>query len=258
MTAAIVLEDLSKSFGEFVAVDRVSFSVPEGQVFGFMGHNGAGKTTTIRMLLGLTRPTGGRARVLGRDVVAESLAVRGLCGFLPASYGLPRDMSAIEFLAYVGAMFGLSRAEATRRGRELLELFELTAVAGKPLGGFSTGMAQKVGLAQALIGRPRVLFLDEPTSGLDPLGRHHFLTHIRGLAREQGVTVLFSTHILGDVESICEQVAIMHHGRLIACGALQALKAEHRAASMDDLYLELVQAAPTTKQAAPTTKRGAA
>ncbi len=243
MTAAIELDNLTKTYGDLIAVDRVSLRVAEGQVFGFMGHNGAGKTTTIRMLLGLTRPTGGSARVLGRDVVADSLAVRGLCGFLPASYGLPRDMPALDFLAYVGAMFGLSRAEATARGRGLLELFDLGAVAGKALGGFSTGMAQKVGLAQALIGRPRVLFLDEPTSGLDPLGRHHFLTHIRGLAREQGVTVLFSTHILGDVESICEQVAIMHHGRLIACGGLQALKAEHRAATMDDLYLDLVQGA---------------
>jgi ABC-2 type transport system ATP-binding protein len=243
MTAAIELDALTKTYGELVAVDRISFTVPEGQIFGFMGHNGAGKTTTIRMLLGLTRPSGGAARVLGRDVVADSLAVRGLCGFLPASYGLPRDMSALDFLAYVGAMFGLPRAEATARGRALLELFDLGPVAGKALGGFSTGMAQKVGLAQALIGRPRVLFLDEPTSGLDPLGRHHFLTHIRDLARDQGVTVLFSTHILGDVESICEQVAVMHHGRLLACGALQALKAERRAATMDDLYLDLVQGA---------------
>jgi ABC-2 type transport system ATP-binding protein len=231
MTAAIELDVLSKSYGEFVAVDRVSFTVPEGQVFGFMGHNGAGKTTTIRMLLGLTRPTGGAARV------------RAQCGFLPASYGLPRDMTALEFLAYVGAMFGLSRRDALARGRALLELFDLAAVAGKPLAGFSTGMAQKVGLAQALIGRPRVLFLDEPTAGLDPLGRHHFLDHVRGLARDEGVTVLFSTHILSDVESVCERVAVMHHGRLVASGSLYALKAERRAATMDDLYLELVQEA---------------
>jgi ABC-2 type transport system ATP-binding protein len=243
MTAAIELDALSKSYGDVLAVDRVSFTVPEGQVFGFMGHNGAGKTTTIRMLLGLTRPTAGAARVLGRDVVGDSLAVRGLCGFLPASYGLPRDMTALEFLAYVGAMFGLSRRDALVRGRALLELFDLAAVAGKSLAGFSTGMAQKVGLAQALIGRPRVLFLDEPTAGLDPLGRRHFLDHIRGLARDEGVTVLFSTHILSDVESVCERVAVMHHGRLVASGPLHALKAERRAATMDDLYLELVQEA---------------
>jgi ABC-2 type transport system ATP-binding protein len=208
MTAAIELDVLSKSYGEFVAVDRVSFTVPEGQVFGFMGHNGAGKTTTIRMLLGLTRPTGGAARVLGRDVARDSLAVRALCGFLPASYGLPRDMTALEFLAYVGAMFGLSRRDALARGRALLELFDLAGVASKPLAGFSTGMAQKV-----------------------------------GLARDEGVTVLFSTHILSDVESICERVAVMHHGRLVASGPLHALKAERRAATMDDLYLELVQEA---------------
>ena len=139
MTAAIELDALTKSYGAFLAVDRVSFSVPDGQIFGFMGHNGAGKTTTLRMLLGLTRPTAGRARVLGRDVVADSLGVRRVCGFLPASYGLPRDMTALEFLVYVGAMFDLSRADALARARELLELFELGPAANKPLGGFSTG-----------------------------------------------------------------------------------------------------------------------
>ncbi len=243
MTAAIELDALTKSYGDFLAVDHVSFTVPEGQVFGFMGHNGAGKTTTLRMLLGLSRPSSGAARVLGRDAVRESLAVRRACGFLPASYGLPRDMTALEFLVYVGAMFDLSRVDATTRARALLELFELAPVANKPLGGFSTGMAQKVGLAQALIGRPRVLLLDEPTSGLDPLGRHKLLTHIRRLAAEEGVTVLFSTHILSDVESVCERAAILHHGRLIASGGLAELKASRRVATMDDLYLELVQEA---------------
>ena len=243
MTAAIELDALTKSYGSFLAVDHLSFSVPEGQIFGFMGHNGAGKTTTLRMLLGLTRPTAGRERVLGRDVVADSLAVRRVCGFLPASYGLPRDMTALEFLVYVGAMFDLSRADAIARARDLLELFELGPVASKPLGGFSTGMAQKVGLAQALIGRPRVVFLDEPTSGLDPLGRHKFLTHIRGLAADEGATILFSTHILSDVESVCERAAILHHGKLIACGGLAELKAARRVATMDDLYLQLVQEA---------------
>ena len=243
MRPAIEIDDLTKRYGGSVAVERLTFNVPEGHVFGFMGHNGAGKTTTLRVLLGLTRPTSGAARVLGRDVVRESLAVRRQVGFLPASYALPRDMSARDFLRYVGAMFDLPRAEADARARDLLDLFELGPVEGRRLGDFSTGMAQKVGLAQALIGRPRVLLLDEPTAGLDPLGRHHLLTHVRRLARDEGVTVLFSTHILRDVESVCEEAAILHHGRLLAAGPLAALKAAHGAADMDALYLDLVRRA---------------
>ncbi|MDC0720505.1 ABC transporter ATP-binding protein [Nannocystis bainbridge] len=239
--SAILVEALGKRFGAMQAVDGVSFSVEPGEIFGFMGHNGAGKTTTLRMLLGLTRPTGGRAAVLGHDVVAATLEVRRVCGYLPASYALPPDMTPREFLQYVAAMFAIPRATARARGEALLRRFGLEAVADRKLRGFSTGMTQKVGLAQALINEPRVLLLDEPTSGLDPLGRHELLEHLRALAQQQGVTVMFSSHILSDVETLCRRVAAMHHARLIACGEIAALKREHGATTMDELYLELVR-----------------
>jgi ABC-2 type transport system ATP-binding protein len=238
---AIRIDGLTKRFKDVTAVDRVSFNVGAGEIFGFMGHNGAGKTTTIKMLLGLMKPTAGSASVLGHDIVRGSLDVRRLSGYLPGSYTLPKEMTAAAFLTYVAAMFGIPKKAAGDRIAELLGLFGLTAVADKKLGRFSSGMTQKVGLAQALLNEPRVLFLDEPTAGLDPLGRHEFLQYVKHLAREKGVTVLFSTHILGDIESVCGSVAILHQGRLIADGRLEELKRTGGEANMDDLYLKLVR-----------------
>jgi ABC-2 type transport system ATP-binding protein len=240
-TAAIAVQGLGKRFGAVQAVDDVSFEIEPGEIFGFMGHNGAGNTTTLRMLLGLTRPTAGRAAVLGHDVAAATLDVRRVCGYLPAAYALPADMTARQFLAYVAAMFAIPREVAAARAEALLGRFGLTAHADRKLRGFSTGMTQKVGLAQALINEPRVLFLDEPTSGLDPLGRHELLEHLRELSRDRGVTVVFSSHILSDVETLCRRVAAMHHARLIACGEIAALKREYAATTMDELYLTLVR-----------------
>jgi ABC-2 type transport system ATP-binding protein len=241
---AIEIRGLSKSFGETRAVIDVTFAVRRGEVFGFMGHNGAGKTTTLRMLLGLLRPTGGSANVLGHDIVADSLAIRSLTGFLPGDYALPKDMTARRFLRYIGAMFGRSGGALERRIDELLERFGLSHVADRRLGTFSSGMTQKVGLAQALLNDPLLLLLDEPTSGLDPLGRHETLGLVRDLARESGVTVLFSTHILSDIERVCERIAVLHHGRLLASGELADLKREYAAEQMDDLYLKMVRSAP--------------
>jgi ABC-type multidrug transport system ATPase subunit len=240
---AIEIEQLTRLYGSIRAVDGVSFQVEPGEIFGFMGHNGAGKTTTLRMLLGLTRPTSGGARVLGHDVVHESLEVRRQCGFLPASYALPAHMTARQFLHYIAAMFDLDASVAETRIQSLLRLFGLEAAADRKLGGFSTGMTQKVGLAQALVNEPRILLLDEPTSGLDPLGRHELLEHLRRLSSERGVTVLFSSHILSDIETLCRRVAALHQGKLVAFGPVEALKREHRSANMDELYLSLARRA---------------
>jgi ABC-2 type transport system ATP-binding protein len=240
---AIETRGLSKVFAGTTAVDDVTFTVRRGEVFGFMGHNGAGKTPTLRMLLGLLRPTKGSATLLGHDIIADTLAVRRVTGFLPGDYALPREMTARQFLRYIGAMFGFSGRWLESRINGLLEQFELANVADRRLGTFSSGMTQKVGLAQALLNAPRVLLLDEPTSGLDPNGRRDSLALMRRLAQEDGVTVLFSTHILNDIERVCSRVAVLHHGRLIANGDLAALKRSHGVEQMDDLYLSLVNAA---------------
>jgi ABC-2 type transport system ATP-binding protein len=240
---AIELSRLGKRFGDKVAVDDVTFAVRAGEVFGFMGHNGAGKTTTLRVLLGLLRPTSGRATVLGHDIVRDSLAIRRLAGYLPDQYALPKEMTARRFLRYIGAMFGMTGPECEKRISALLDQFGLLDVADQRLGEFSHGMTQKVGLAQALLNEPRLLLLDEPTAGLDPLGRHDLLGLIRRLAAEDGVTVLFSTHILSDIEEVCQRVAVLHHGQLLASGDLAELKARYGAGRMDDLYLTLVRSA---------------
>lgn len=237
---AIRLDALGKRFGDRDAVRDLSLEVRAGEVFGFMGHNGAGKTTTLRMLLGLTRPTSGRASVLGLDAVAQTLEIRRSAGFLPGEFALPKELTARRFLRYVGALFGLSGAPLERRISALLERFGLLAEADRRLSEFSSGMAQKVALAQALLNEPRVLLLDEPTSGLDPIGRRDLLDLVRRQAAE-GVTVLFSTHILTDVEQVCERVAILHQGRLLAAGDLDALKRRHGHDRMDDLYLALAR-----------------
>jgi len=238
---AIETVGLTKRFGSSMAVDGLSFGVQTGEIFGFMGHNGAGKTTTLKLLLGLLRPTAGRGRVLGYDIVGDSLSVRRVCGFLPGDFGLPKELTARRFLRYVGAMYGACGRPLEQQIGELLARFGLEGVADQRLGEFSSGMAQKVGLAQALLPEPRVLLLDEPTSGLDPLGRQDLLELLRKLASEDGVTVLFSTHILSDVEQLCERAAVLHKGRLIATGVIDDLKRCHGVNRMDDLYLELVK-----------------
>jgi ABC-2 type transport system ATP-binding protein len=239
---AIDIRGLTKVFGRTVVVDDVTFAVRRGEVFGFMGHNGAGKTTTLRMLLGLLRPTKGSASVLGHDIVTDSLAIRRITGFLPGDYALPAEMTARHFLRYIGAMFGLSGDLLERRIDKLFQQFDLSSVADHRLGTFSSGMTQKVGLAQALLNLPRVLLLDEPTSGLDPIGRRDSLDLIQKLAHDNGVTVLFSTHILADIERVCARAAILHHGRLVASDDLAELKRKYGTEAMDDLYLAVVEA----------------
>jgi ABC-2 type transport system ATP-binding protein len=150
-------------------------------------------------------------------------------------------MTAREFLRYVGAMFSLPRDVVAERTDSLLRQFDLVRDADRALRGFSTGMTQKVGLAQALINEPRLLLLDEPTSGLDPLGRHELLDLLRRLSGERGVTIVFSSHILSDIEALCRRVAVLHRAKLVACGDVAALKAEHGTRSMDELYLSLVR-----------------
>jgi len=219
----IEIRGLTKRFGQALAVDSLTLAVPEGSVFGFLGPNGAGKTTTIRVLMGLANPTAGEVRLLG-EVAGPACPAKRLVGFLPdvpAFYGW---MTGPEYLRFAGDLFGLERSALKKRVGELLDLTGLTGVKTR-IGGYSRGMKQRLGLAQALVNEPRLVILDEPTSALDPIGRHEVLETIQAMA--QRTTVFFSTHILADVERVCDRVAILDQGRLLAEDTMVALKARY-------------------------------
>ena len=213
---AVRVEGLCKRFGEVQALDELTLSVQSGSVFGFLGPNGAGKTTTIRILTGLARPSSGRAWVDEVQVTAGA-ADRGQVadhiGYLPQDPAFYSWMTARELLDHVGRLFGLPSRERRTRTQELLELCGLTEAAERRVGGFSGGMRQRLGVAQALINQPSVLFLDEPVSGLDPAGRRDLLELIEHLSGK--CTVFMSTHILADVERVCDSVGIINRGQLV-------------------------------------------
>ena len=210
---AIRIEALHKTFGDVQALNGLTLTVETGSVFGFLGPNGAGKTTTIRILAGLAQPDSGRAWVNNIQVTGDHHQVSRHIGYLPQDPTFYPWMTAREFLGYVGRVFGLSGRENQARGQELLELVGLSEVATRRVGTFSGGMRQRLGVAQALVNQPEVLFLDEPVSGLDPAGRRDLL---RLIDRLRGAcTVFMSTHILADVERVCDSVGIINRGELV-------------------------------------------
>ena len=222
--AAVEIAGLTKVYAKAHALDGVDLSVPEGSVFGFLGPNGAGKTTTLRILAGLARPSGGSATVFGHDVVNGADAVHAELGYLPDVPGFYGWMTAREFLRLSGHLFSLPAATLRERIDALLDLAGLADVDTR-IGGYSRGMKQRLGVAQALINAPRLLLLDEPTSALDPMGRREVLEMIAGLAGR--TTVFFSTHILADVERVCDTVAILARGRVVAQAPIDELKTRH-------------------------------
>ena len=221
-SAAIELRGLTKRFGDAIALDGVDLVVRPGMVFGFLGRNGAGKTTALRILSGLARPTAGTAHVLGHDVERATNAVRARIGFLPDVPGFYPWMTAREYLEFAGRLFGLDKATLDARATALLEMAGLASVTTR-VGGFSRGMKQRLGIAQALINAPSLLMLDEPTSALDPIGRREVLEMVASLRGR--TTVFFSTHILADVERVCDAVAILERGRVVASAGVAELTA---------------------------------
>ncbi len=214
-------DDLTKRFGPLVAVDGLSFEIGRGEVVGLLGPNGAGKTTTLRMLTGYLPPSRGSVSVAGLDVLRDSLAVRRRLGYLPESVPLYGEMRVAEMLDFQGRLHRLERARRRERSGLVLERVGLTARAGQRIDQLSKGLRQRVGLAVALLADPDVLILDEPTSGLDPLQRMKVRELIRELARER--TVLVSSHILPEVEAVCDRVLILHRGQLAAAGRPEEL-----------------------------------
>jgi ABC-2 type transport system ATP-binding protein len=219
---AIDVRGLRKSFGSFVALDDIRLTVPRAAV-GLLGANGAGKTTLIRTLLGLISPDSGSASVVGFDTRAEGTKVREFVGYMPEAEGLPTNTTAADFVGHMAEMSGLPPRAARQRAADVLYQVGLAEERYRLIKGFSTGMRQRVKLAQAIVHDPKLIFLDEPTSGMDPEGREEMLELIERVYRQLGIAVVVSTHILEDVEKVCNYVVILDGGRLVAAQTLGGL-----------------------------------
>lgn len=224
MSAAVETFGLGKSFKGFTAVDGIDLNVPEGSIYGFLGPNGAGKTTTLKMLTGLTEPTLGTIRINGREVTFGSHRNRTDIGFLPDVPNFYNWMTPAQFLRFTGELFSIENKLLNNRINELLELVGLSGVK-KKIGGFSRGMKQRLGIAQALINQPKVVFMDEPVSALDPIGRKEVMEIMVKLSGK--VTVFFSSHILSDIEKVCDRVVIMNKGRLLLEDSMENLRGSY-------------------------------
>ncbi len=221
-TAAIEVNDLYKSFGETRAVDGASFSVRPGEIFSLLGPNGAGKTTTLSMLSCLLRPTQGDAAVFGHSIRREPQAVKAALGVVPQDIALYEDLSARENLAFWGKMYGLRGAALRRRVDEILAVIGLEQRQHERIGKYSGGMKRRVNIGAALLHEPRVIFMDEPTVGIDPQSRRSILDSVVAL-KNQGATVLYTTHYMEEAEELSDRIAIMDHGKVIACGTRSEL-----------------------------------
>jgi len=212
---AIQTQGLTKRYRNLAALDDLDLAVPRSAI-GLLGANGAGKSTLIKCLLGLTTPDAGDARVLGLDTRTDALAIRRLVGYMPEADCLPMDATAADFVAHMAEVSGLPRRAARQRAADVLYHVGLEEQRYRPIKGFSTGMKQRVKLAQAIAHDPQLVFLDEPTNGLDPQGRDDMLDLVSRIHRMMGISVVLSSHILDDIERVCDHVVILDHGRLVA------------------------------------------
>ncbi|HKC43084.1 MAG TPA: ABC transporter ATP-binding protein [Burkholderiales bacterium] len=234
MPPVVLAENLSKSFGSRRAVDSVSFDVQPGEVLGLLGPNGSGKTTVLRILTGYLHPSSGRARIMGHDVVTESLQARGQLGYVPEDAPLYPHMRVHEFLAFMGRVRGLDGAALQRAIDEVVDRLSFAPVRDAPISRLSRGYRQRVAIAQALLGKPRLLVLDEPTNGLDPRQIIELRELVRALSPE--LAVLVTSHILAEVERVAHRVAILLAGRLLAVHSLAGAKV-----GLEELFLQLTE-----------------
>ena len=234
----IEIENLTKLYGSFRAVDNVTLHVPKGALHGFLGPNGAGKTTTLRIIAGILRPTSGRVRIGGFDLATDPIAAKSRLGFIPDRPFVYDKLTGAEFLRFVAGLYGQDGQLVERRIDELLEIFELSAWKNELVESYSHGMRQKLIISSALIHRPELLVVDEPMVGLDPRGARL----LKDLFREfcgRGGTVLMSTHTLEIAEALCDRIAIIQGGKLVANGSMAELRAQHAVGGLEDLFLRL-------------------
>jgi ABC-2 type transport system ATP-binding protein len=238
MELAIETRELTKRYGKQVAVNGLNLQVKQGEIFGFLGPNGAGKTTTLLMLLGLSEPTSGTARVCGHDPTRDPLQVKRLVGYLPESVGFYEEMTAIQNLTYVARLNGMRDNGLSEKINRLLDQVGLVGDARKRVGAYSRGMRQRLGIAEVLLKDPQVVFLDEPTLGLDPDGTQKMLDFIVGLGKEKQITVFFSSHLLDQVQRVSDRVGIMLKGSLVAVGPIEELAKQKLGVDQERYTLE--------------------
>ena len=231
-------EELTKKYGSRTAVDHLNIKIEEGEVFGFLGPNGAGKTTTLLMFLGLTEPTSGKAKVMGFDPTREPFKVKERVGYLPENVGFYDDMDARQNLRYIAKLNRISRDVSEKRIDYWLEMVGLSEESTKKVGTYSKGMRQRLGIAEVLIKEPKLVFLDEPTIGLDPDGTNRMLDLIHSLSREKNITLFLSSHLLDQVQKICDRVGIMINGNLVAIGPIEELAKKKLGLGKEDYTLE--------------------
>lgn len=220
MQPIVEINKVTKVYDRVKAVDEVSLRINEGEIFGFLGPNGAGKTTTILMLLGLTEPTSGEVKVFGYDATRNPLQVKRKTGYLPENVGFYEDLTARENLFYITALNGIKQDKASKKIEEVLSLVGLMDVADKEVGKFSRGMIQRLGIAATLVKEPKLVILDEPTLGIDPEGVEQILNIIKKLGKEERITILLSSHLLHQVQKICDRICIISQGRIVVEGSL--------------------------------------
>lgn len=217
---------LEKNYGEVRALNGLNLRVSSG-IYGFIGLNGAGKTTTIKILVGALKPDSGEAHVLGYDSVRESLRIRQKIGVLHEKPSFPKNVSGLDYLIFVAQLYGLSLNDAKKHSQNILEELGLSTFATRPTGSYSAGMKQRLGLAQALVGNPELVILDEPTANLDPIGRGELLDKIRKLQADKGVNFLISSHILSELQTVCDHVGIINNGVMLEQGEVQEVAQKH-------------------------------
>jgi ABC-2 type transport system ATP-binding protein len=245
-TPIIETQGLRKVYGEQIAVDSLSFSIQEGEIFGFLGPNGSGKTTTLLMLLGLTEPSAGWAKVAALNPIRNAIKVKRIVGYIPENIGFYEDMTAAENLRFLARLNNISDSVSSEKIEAALERVGLIEEAGKKLGAYSRGMRQRLGIAEILLKEPKIAFLDEPTLGLDPDGTTKIIEYIQSLSRDSKITVFLSSHDLKQVQKIADRIGIMINGKMIAIGPIETLAkeklgVEEKEISLDDVYMKYFQ-----------------
>jgi ABC-2 type transport system ATP-binding protein len=239
MSDMIVVQDLVKNYGDFCAVNHISFTVTAGKIFGFLGPNGAGKTTTIKMLTTVLEPTGGKVLVNGFDPTREQKQVRRSFGIVFQDPSLDDELTAAENMDLHGALYAVPKGERVKRTQELLELVGLFDRRDDFVKQYSGGMKRRLEVARALLHRPKVLFLDEPTIGLDPQTRNHIWGYINLLSKEHSVTVFFTTHYMEEADRVADDVAVIDHGKIVAEGTPASLKESTKCGTLEDAFIAL-------------------